>query len=70
MIAKHGSKERAIEMLRASGSRGGKSSNTGGFAYLKKNNPNKLKEISREGGKNHAKGQNTTQGKEASKSQS
>lgn len=51
MVEKHGSEEAARAWFRSIGSKGGKNGTTGGFAYMAKNDPERLKEVSAKGGK-------------------
>lgn len=64
MIAKYGSEEAVREFLRQSASKASRPG-TGGFAYLKKHDPERLHKISQEAGK-HGKAKNPESVKEAS----
>lgn len=58
-IKKHGSEEAWREFLRQSSAKSKRNSaGTGGFAYLKAHDPNKLREVSKKGGQ-HGKRKET-----------
>lgn len=45
-IKRFGSEEAWLDSKRVSGAKGGKKSRGGGFAYMKNNDPNRLKQVS------------------------
>lgn len=51
LYAKYGGEEGFKEHMKSIASEGGKKSSGGGFAYLKKHDPERFKEISAKGGK-------------------
>lgn len=52
MIEKHGSEDAVREFMRASAEKSKRNKEgSGGFAYLKKTNPERFKEVSAKGGK-------------------